>query len=335
MRVLRDRDFLYLVFMFAFVAIFSFVYLSVGRVIKTDLDVSCGSRVGSLLVVSAPTCPFEQIDSLSYAGVTLEEKRVLPDKNIYLFRVIAKDVSISILYNREIKHRKSVQLHFESWKDDNSDGFPDELVLKGEDSYIFRSWFVNIALCQSLQLSPNWRENQRDCAGLVRFAMKEALKHHNKKWFQETGIDPEIWLEKTGVDLRSIPDVSAYNYPEAPVGGTNIFVVGRDRLSSFATAYAILKYNVNFVGFDLSAALPGDLLFFHHPNPVTFHTMIYTGEGLVYHTGPVSEEDPGKIKLWRLDDYMRIMPIQWLPIRENTCFLGIYRLKILGEGEIR
>ena len=335
MRVLRNLDFLYLVFMFLVVAIFSFIYLLVGRVITTDVDISRGSRVGSLLVLSAPTCPFEQIDSISYSGVTLEKKTFLPDKNIYLFRVIDKNVSISILYNHEIKHQKNVQLQFESWKDDDSDGFPDELVLKGEDRDIFRSWFVNIALYQSLQLSPNWRANQRDCAGLVRFAMKEALKVHDEKWFQETGIDPEIWLEKTGVDLRNIPDVGAYNYPEAPVGGANIFVVGKDRLSSFATAYALLKYNVNFVGFDFSKALPGDLLFFHHPNPVTFHTMIYTGEGLVYHTGPVSDDDPGKIKLWRLDDYMRIIPIQWLPIRENTYFLGIYRLKILGEGEIR
>ena len=59
--------------------------------------------------------------------------------------------------------------------------------------------------------------------------------------------------------------------------------------------------------------------------------MIYVGDGLIYHTGPLSEDDPGAIKLWIMDDYMSMMPYQWLPVPGNTGFLGVYKFKFISR----
>jgi len=87
--------------------------------------------------------------------------------------------------------------------DFDSDGYPDEAELYGEDTVNFRNWFVWIAMDQSIKLSPSWAV--RDCSGLIRFSLKEALKKHDAKWFAETGIS----------DV-SFSDIMAFNYPEIP-----------------------------------------------------------------------------------------------------------------------
>jgi uncharacterized protein YfaT (DUF1175 family) len=86
-----------------------------------------------------------------------------------------------------------------------------------------------------------------------------------------------------------------------------------------------------FKGRDLGAARPGDIIFFHHPSPSTFHSMIFTGDGLIYHTGPLSETDSGVLKLWSMDDYVRTMPYQWQPIYTNENYLGVYAFKFLPQ----
>src|SRR5687767_7471690 len=72
--------------------------------------------------------------------------------------------------------------------DSDNDGIPDFAELRTfEDRESFRRWFTAIAEVQFYQLSEQWKREQRDCAGLVRFAMREALRKHDRAWFQRMG----------------------------------------------------------------------------------------------------------------------------------------------------
>ena len=58
------------------------------------------------------------------------------------------------------------------------------------------------------RLSDEWNAEQRDCAGLVRFAWREALRRHDRAWFQKMGEGYEAWT----------PDVRAYSLERNPLG---------------------------------------------------------------------------------------------------------------------
>src|SRR5262245_28639129 len=71
------------------------------------------------------------------------------------------------------------------WADSDNDGIPDAAELRSSDDRdSFRRWFAYIAEMQFYKLSNAWNEDQRDCAGLVRFAWREALRGHDRTWFQ-------------------------------------------------------------------------------------------------------------------------------------------------------
>ncbi len=90
--------------------------------------------------------------------------------------------------------------------DSDNDGIPDFAELRTfEDRENFRRWFTSIAETQFYQLSDQWKREQRDCAGLVRFAMREALRHHDRAWFQRMGPAYEpVALDVAGFDLDNI-----------------------------------------------------------------------------------------------------------------------------------
>src|SRR6185369_13143091 len=72
--------------------------------------------------------------------------------------------------------------------DSDNDGIPDIVELRTfQDRDTFRRWFTAIAETQFHQLSDQWNAEQRDCAGLVRFAMRESLRHHDRVWLQKMG----------------------------------------------------------------------------------------------------------------------------------------------------
>src|SRR3954454_14119803 len=72
--------------------------------------------------------------------------------------------------------------------DSDNDGIPDPIELRSyQDRDSFRRWFTAIAETQFYELSNQWHPDQRDCAGLARFAMREALRHHDRIWFQKMG----------------------------------------------------------------------------------------------------------------------------------------------------
>lgn len=228
-----------------------------------------------------------------------------------------------------------------NWSDSDEDGLPDAVELHSfDDRANFRRWFAGIAEMQFYRLSDEWNPEQRDCAGLVRFAWREALRRHDRAWFQRLGEGYEAWA----------PDVRAYSLERNPLG-EKLFRTDfgsfkendlkESKFSEFADARTLLNYNSTFVSRDRRRAQPGDLLFFHQPwvQKFPYHVMIFLGrprhatEGasdwVVYHTG-ASPTDEGTVKKVRLAVLDQHPDKRWRPVETNHNFLGFYRLRILG-----
>ncbi len=209
--------------------------------------------------------------------------------------------------------------------DSDADGFPDKAELQNEsDRRAFRKWFVRIAESQYEAKTPAWEESQQDCAGLVRMAYREALKRHDRDWCRRFGFVPD----------GNIPDISAFSYPNIPVLCSSIFRVkdgapDKSSFGPFADAATLLSLNTEFIGKDLSAAEPGDILFYENRGNMywPYHSMIMAGivnneHIVVYHTGK-----GGIVKRAEIS-YLRASR-EFNPVPENPDFLGIYRFKIL------
>lgn len=233
-----------------------------------------------------------------------------------------------------------------TWADADSDGIPDSAELRSfDDRKSFRLWLSAIAEMQFYRMSNEWNPGQRDCAGLVRFAWREALRKHDRPWFQRMGEG----YEPVTVDVR------AYTLDSGPLG-ERLFRTEHGafreedlndrRFSEFADARTLKDFNCSLVGRNRRLGLPGDLIFFHQPwvRRYPFHVMIfigesrYSGEGatdwVVYHTGS-SPDDEGVVKKVRLSVLDRHPQPRWRPVEANQNFLGFYRLKILEESEHR
>ncbi|HMV49091.1 MAG TPA: DUF1175 family protein [Blastocatellia bacterium] len=230
--------------------------------------------------------------------------------------------------------------------DSDEDGIPDAAELHSfDDRASFRRWFATIAEMQFYDLSDAWNPEQRDCAGLVRFAWREALRRHDRIWFQGMGA-------ASGGYEAVAPDVKAYSLEKGALGEKlfrtdfGAFEPGdlsNGKFSEFADARTLKNYNATFLTRDQRQSnqlQPGDLIFFHQPQARKFpyHVMIFLGaariadEGardwVVYHTG-ASPEDKGEVKKVRLSVLSQHPNPRWRPLESNQNFLGFYRLKIL------
>lgn len=224
--------------------------------------------------------------------------------------------------------------------DSDNDGIPDTAELQTYmDRENFRRWFTLIAEGQFYHLSEQWKAEQRDCAGLVRFAWREALRRHDRVWFQ-----------KMGQGYESVaPDVARYNLEQGPLG-EKLFrtsfgsykdgELANGTFSEFADARTLKSFNVRFISRDRQDAEPGDLLFFYQPwvQKFPYHVMIFLGparlagnqssDWVVYHTGASSTDD-GTVKKVELSVLDHHPNKRWRPVEGNANFLGFYRLKIL------
>src|SRR3989475_9073361 len=208
--------------------------------------------------------------------------------------------------NRVTSHNASYSVSLDS----DNDGIPDAAELQSfMDRENFRRWFTLIAEAQFYLVSKEWNAEQRDCAGLVRFAWREALRRHDRIWFQKMGPGYETVA----------PDVAGFNLDQNPLG-EKIFRTDfgsfhesdlrNGRFSEFADGRSLKNFNSVFVSRDRREAEPGDLLFFYQPwvQKYPFHVMVFLGpprlsvEGangtrdwVVYHTG-ASPTDEGAVK---------------------------------------
>lgn len=225
-------------------------------------------------------------------------------------------------------------------RDEDNDGIPDVAELTGfADRENFKRWFTRIAEMQFYRLNESWNPDQRDCSGLVRFAWREALRRHDRLWFQ-----------KMGAGYESVaPDVTIGD-KESRLLGDKLFRTDFGRyesgdlvngtFSEFADARTLKTFNTVFISRDRRQARPGDLLFFYQPwvRKYPYHVMIYIGDlslasngaadWVVYHTG-ASPTDAGTVKKVQLSVLDHHPDARWRPLESNKNFVGFYRLKIL------
>ena len=224
--------------------------------------------------------------------------------------------------------------------DSDNDGIPDVVELRTyQDRDAFKRWFTAIAETQFYQLSDQWNAEQRDCAGLVRFAMREALRKHDRVWFQKMGPN----YETVAVDIGE------FDLDHNPLG-EKIFRTDfgsfaetdlrNGRFSEFADGRTLKNFNTVFVTRDRREAGAGDLLIYYQPwvQKFPYHVMILLGparispnganDWVVYHTGssPIDKGTVKKVELSVLDHHP---DPRWRPVESNKNFLGFYRLKIL------
>jgi uncharacterized protein YfaT (DUF1175 family) len=224
--------------------------------------------------------------------------------------------------------------------DSDNDGIPDVIELRTyQDRDAFKRWFTAIAETQFYQLSDQWNAEQRDCAGLVRFAMREALRKHDRIWFQKMGPNYETVAG----------DIGEFDLDHNPLG-EKIFRTDfgsfaetdlrNGRFSEFADGRSLKNFNTVFVTRDRREAVAGDLLIYYQPwvQKFPYHVMILLGparispngasDWVVYHTGssPIDKGTVKKVELSVLDHHP---DPRWRPVESNKNFLGFYRLKIL------
>lgn len=220
------------------------------------------------------------------------------------------------------------------------DGLPDSAEFRTfNDRENFRRWFTWVAEMQFYNLSDQWNVDQRDCAGLVRFAFREALRPHDRLWFQRMGENYDPVAPDLTTNLGAPLNGKFFRTAPGTFTSTD---VAEGRFSEFADAQTLKMFNVDFVSRDRDQAKPGDLLFFHQPwvQKYPFHVMIFLGEPriasegthdwVVYHTGS-SPNDAGTVKKVRLAVLDQHPDKRWRPVSTNPNFLGFYRLKILSQ----
>ena len=208
------------------------------------------------------------------------------------------------------------------------------------DRAAFRSWFVLLADAQFERQTAD----VTDCAGLVRHAVREALRAHTPEWVRRSGLPfaPQF------ADVRSAPRASSDSLPlfQITPGPSPTF-------AEFADAKTLIHLNARPQGRDVRALRAGDLLYFHQPGQrEPDHLMIFVGRShfepdgddwVVYHTGPIDpstssgspraqsrgDGGPGEVRKTRLSTLMQHPSPRWRPVTVNPNFVGVFRLGIL------
>ena len=226
--------------------------------------------------------------------------------------------------------------------DSVGDGTPDFLRLHDAvDRAAFRRWFTFLAESENYRHHP--AGEIEDCAALLRYAFREALRQHDSGWARAAALPA---APATG-------DIRQYQYPYTPVGPAvfrvrdGVFTAGdlsNGAFAQFADAKTLWRYNSYFVGRDIGRARPGDLLFFRQEGQNSlFHAMIFLGPSqmeadspqenfVVYHTGPIGGS-PGEIRRPTIAQLLSFPDPRWRPVPANPSFLGVYRWNILRGTE--
>lgn len=193
------------------------------------------------------------------------------------------------------------------------------------DRAAFRSWFVLLADAQFERPAPE----VIDCAALVRFAFREALRAHTPEWARRVSLP----FAPLFPDVRSAPKADSSGWPLFRVStGTPA------RYAEFADARTLIRLNARLVSRDPSALQPGDLLYFHQPEQLQpDHLMVFVGRSffdrqqtdwIVYHTGPI-DDGAGEVRKVQLRDLRRHPSARWRPLPSNQQFVGVFRLAAL------
>ena len=211
-------------------------------------------------------------------------------------------------------------------------------LLDAKQSECFRAW-MTLMVAEQLRTGPSPRWYHRDCAGLARFAVGEALRAHDLAWRKANGLlgrrlPPEVDLRPEQQTLRE--------------GWTGL----DGQKQSFVTAQILIQNNSRLLGREAAMARPGDLLFFDQGDEQ--HLMIWMGSWIAYHTGqgpavvaPLTPRRAGKAKndadrqdKPKLDNGLRAVTLadllqwkdtRWRPRDDNPNFSGFFRLAFLSR----
>ncbi|MGB2671212.1 MAG: DUF1175 domain-containing protein [Candidatus Acidiferrum sp.] len=224
-----------------------------------------------------------------------------------------------------------------------ADGTPDFLRLDApSDQDTFRRWFVLIAEFQALRPPNEVPREINDCAALLRYAYRNALRTHDASWFRETQIEPS----------SALPSLEKYRYPYTPLGAALFRIrpgaylpedLKNGTFAEFADAKTLKEFNTFFLSRDITAARPGDILFYRQLEQNSpYHSMIFIGRSLwladtgpadsgdvvVYHTGPIGTA-PGEMRRLSVAELLQHPSPRWRPVPGNSNFLGVFRWNIL------
>jgi uncharacterized protein len=221
-----------------------------------------------------------------------------------------------------------------------ADGTPDFLRLdEVADREAFARWFTLLAEAQFARRTSDLPAEISDCAGLIRFAYREALREHDAQWADRMRLPPTALP----------PDVRKYAYPFTPLGAALFRVspgsyhekdLRAGAFAEFADAQTLMRRNTHFISRELDRAEASDLLFFRQlEQNLPFHVMIVLGRSslqpsperwIIYHTGP-SGVHKGEIRRPTFAQLLGHPSPQWRPVPGNANFLGVYRWNILRE----
>lgn len=166
---------------------------------------------------------------------------------------------------------------------------------------LLRRIVARVALAQVREQDAAWHPDQRDCAGLIRFAFRSAYKQ-----VAPERLSTPLWRD------------------------------GRGRPSDFADAEVLLQRNFQLLGRDdatRESLRTGDVLAFRQEQDAgpIFHLMLvvrpedraHAPARVVYHPG----EKGAAVRTGVLQNLATEAPLEWRPVPRNASFLGFFRFK--------
>lgn len=177
---------------------------------------------------------------------------------------------------------------------------------------ILRDW-ITVLVHAQLEQGPTPRWTHRDCAGLVRFAVAEALREHDLPWRRAMGL----------LGQRLPPDLD----PAAAQPLRHTWRRADGTRGAFASALDLVQANTRFVTRQLAQARPADLLFYDFGDDQ--HLMLWMGPYLAYHTGRHEPGDSG-LRALRVAELMNWPDTRWRPHDHNPNFVGLFRLAFMA-----
>jgi uncharacterized protein YfaT (DUF1175 family) len=186
-------------------------------------------------------------------------------------------------------------------------------LLDAAESRLFRAWMLAIIGAQ-LERGPTPRWTHRDCASLVRFAVRESLRRHDAAWRRANGmrdrrLPPELALDASRrAALRQWSDRQGQRQDSVP-------------------ALTLIQMNSRFLGKELARAEPADLLFYDQGDAQ--HLMVWMGGHIAYHTGTETPSDNG-LRAVSPRRLMQWEDTRWRPEPGNSNYIGVFRLAFLS-----
>ncbi|MDR0439678.1 MAG: DUF1175 domain-containing protein [Candidatus Accumulibacter sp.] len=186
-------------------------------------------------------------------------------------------------------------------------------LLDAAQSRALRSWIVRIAE-EQIRSGPTPRWTHRDCAGLVRFAVAEALAEHDARWRRAMGmggpLPPDLVPQAARRELRH-----RWRRPDGSAG-------------AYVNAIGLVQENSVPVGKDVRLARPADLLFFDQG--FEQHLMLWTGRRIVYHNGAPPRPGDNGLRAAPLAALLQWSDTRWRPEASNPNFAGVFSLAFLA-----